>query len=339
MNKGAVVGIDCFQLLVEAVQDYGIYMLDAQGVITAWNQGAQRIKQYKADEVIGKHFSLFYPPEAIASGWPCKELRYAQEKGRYEDEGWRVRKDGTRFWANVVITALVDKTGALIGFGNVTRDLTERRQNEEALRASDQRFRLLVASVTDYAIYMLSPEGVVESWNSGAELIKGYPPAEVIGQHFRMFYRSQDVQKGAPEEELRLALANGKVEREGWRVRRDGSAFWANVVLTTVVDDLGGLRGYAKVTRDMTERRQLEGLEKSSQRMREFLAMLAHELRNPLAPMRNAVSILQMEPAPSTLVKSGRDMLDRQVSHLTRLVDDLLDVGRMTSGKITLQTE
>lgn len=339
MNKDSVPGTDRFQLLVEAVQDDGIFVLDVDGTVMSWNQGAQRIKQYEPGEVIGKHFSLFYTPEANAVGWPAEELRHAREQGRYEDEAWRVRKDGSRFWANVVIMALVDKTGELTGFGQVTRDLTERRQNEEALRASEQRFRLLVEGVKDYAICMLSPEGVIESWNSGAEVINGYGANEVMGQHFGMFYRSEDRQKGAPEEGLRLALSVGKAEQEGWRVRRDGAVFWANVVLTPVFDDTRRLRGYAKVTRDMTERRQLEDLERTSQRMREFVAMLAHELRNPLAPIRNAVSILQLEPAPSTIVKSGRDMIDRQVAHLTRLVDDLLDVGRLTTGKITLQTE
>ncbi|MES2949625.1 MAG: PAS domain S-box protein [Pseudomonadota bacterium] len=330
---------DRFRLLVEAVQDYGIFMLDVDGNVISWNTGAQRIKQYAPDEVIGKHFSLFYPPESIAVGWPQEELCRAKEKGRYEDEGWRVRKDGSRFWANVVITAMVDASGTLTGFGKVTRDLTDRRRNEEALRESEQRFRLLVESVKDYAIYMLSPEGVIQSWNSGAELIKGYSASEVIGKHFRMFYRSQDRQSGAPEEELKLALQAGRVEQEGWRQRRDGSVFWANVILTPIFDDQRHLRGYAKVTRDMTERRQLLELENSSQRMNEFLAMLAHELRNPLAPMRNAVSILQLEQSPSTIVKSGRDMIDRQLSHLTRLVDDLLDVGRLTTGKIHLKTE
>ena len=330
---------DRFRQLVETVQDYGIFLLDPDGHICSWNEGATRIKQYQRDEVIGRHFSMFYPAEANATGWPAEELRRAQALGKYEDEGWRLRKDGTRFWANVVITALVDGSGTLTGFGKVTRDLTERKNHEEALRESEQRFRLLVEGVRDYAIFMLSPDGTIESWNNGAALIKGYTAAEAIGKHFSMFYRAEDKLAGLPEREMARALRDGRAEQEGWRLRRDGTAFWANVVLTPVFDGAHNLRGYAKVTRDMTERRQLEDLEKSSRRMNEFLSMLAHELRNPLAPIRNAVSVLQLEPSPSTVVRNGRDIIDRQLSHLTRLVDDLLDVGRLSTGKIRLKTE
>ncbi|RZJ25857.1 MAG: PAS domain S-box protein, partial [Haliea sp.] len=333
------VATDRFRSLVDAVQDYGIFMLDTQGVIVSWNTGAQRIKQYTADEVIGRHFSLFYLPDAVATHWPAEELRRAARDGRFEEEGWRLRKDGSRFWANVVITALRDESGELTGFGKVTRDLSERRRHEEAVRESEQRFRLLVESVRDYAIFMLSPEGIIESWNSGAQLIKGYSAGEVIGRHFSMFYRPEELAAGLPARELETALAMGRAEEEGWRVRRDGSVFWANVVISPVYDAGKQLRGFAKVTRDMTERRRLHELESSSKRMSEFLAMLAHELRNPLAPIRNAVTILQLEPSPSPMVRSSRDMIDRQLSHMTRLVDDLLDVGRLTTGKIRFRAE
>lgn len=327
------------QLLIEAVVDYGIFMLDPEGHIVSWNTGAQKLKGWRREEILGQHFSIFYPPEAVASGWPQEELRLARARGRFEDEGWRVRKDGSRFWANVVITALYGPMGELSGFAKITRDLTERRRHEEELRASEERVRLLVNSVRDYAIFMLDTAGVVQSWNLGAEAIMGWRPEEIIGRHFSTFFTPQDVAAGRPDAELRTAREQSHVEEEGWRVRRDGSLFWANVVVTAIRGPDGDLRGFAKVTRDMSERRRLEELEASSRRMNEFLAMLAHELRNPLAPIRNAVTIMQLETLPSPVLRNCRDVIDRQLTHVTRLVDDLLDVGRLTTGKIKLRRE
>ena len=327
------------QLLIEAVTDYGIFMLDPEGHIVTWNTGAQKLKGWRRDEVLGRHFSMFYPQEAIDTGWPDEELRLARQRGRFEDEGWRLRKDGSRFWANVVITALHDPDGSLTGFAKITRDLTERRRHEEELRVSEERFRLLVSSVRDYAIFMLSPEGIVQSWNAGAQAIKGYGAGEIIGRHFRAFYTPEDQHIGKPERALRTAREQGRFEDEAWRVRKDGSLFWANVVITAVRDAKGDLLGFAKVTRDMSERRRLEELERSSRRMNEFLAMLAHELRNPLAPIRNAVTIMQLETLTSPVLRNCRDVIDRQLTQVTRLVDDLLDVGRLTTGKIALRKE
>jgi PAS domain S-box-containing protein len=307
--------------------------------VVSWNTGATRIKGYVADEVMGRHFSMFYTDEARATGWPQQELKLAKQNGRFEDEGWRVRKDGSRFWANVVITSLTDPDGSHAGFAKVTRDLTERRRHEQALRESEERLRLMVEGVQDYAIYMLDPEGIIQSWNTGAQILKGYSAAEAIGRHFSLFYRPEELALGMPENELRIALEKGRAEEEGWRVRKDGSRFWANVVITAIRDAEGQLRGFAKITRDMSERRRLEELERSSRRMNEFLAMLAHELRNPLAPIRNAVTVLQLEPSPSPVVKNSREMIDRQLTHMTRLVDDLLDVGRLSTGKIRLKKE
>ena len=327
------------QMLIEGVTDYGIFMLDPEGHIISWNTGAQRLKGWRREEILGRHFSLFYPPEAVASGWPQEELRLAQARGRFEDEGWRLRKDGSRFWANVIITPLYGPMGELTGYAKITRDLTERRQHEEELRASEERVRLLVESVRDYAIFMLDPDGIVQSWNAGAQAIKGYRPDEIIGRHFRAFYTPEDQAAGKPEWELETARAQGRVEDEGWRVRKDGSLFWANVVVTAVFGPAGDLRGYAKITRDASERRRLEELELSSRRMNEFLAMLAHELRNPLAPIRNAVTIMQLESLASPVLRNCRDVIDRQLTHVTRLVDDLLDVGRLSTGKIKLRKE
>lgn len=211
---------DRFRLLVDAVQDYGIFMLDPEGVVVSWNIGAERIKLYRPEEIIGRHFSLFYPPEAVAAQWPAEELRRAARDGRFEEEGWRLRKDGSRFWANVVITALRDNSGELTGYGKVTRDLSERRLHEEALRESEQRLRLLVEGVRDYAIFMLSPEGIIESWNSGAQLIKGYSAQEVLGRHFSMLYRQEDLAANLPARELETALTHGRAARRLARAAR-----------------------------------------------------------------------------------------------------------------------
>jgi len=328
-----------FRLLVESVVDYAIFMLDEHGHILTWNAGAKRLKGYDAADVIGRSFELFYPADAIERGWPQYELKQATEVGRFEDEGWRLRKDGTRFWASVIITALRGRDGELRGFAKVTRDLTERRMQEEALRRSEEQLRLMVESVKDYAIFMLDPAGDIVSWNAGARNIKGYTAAEVIGKNFSIFFTAGDVAEGKPQQELAAAREQGRAETEGWRVRKDGSVFWANVVITPVLDRDGVLRGYTKVTRDLSETRRLEELEHSSRRMNEFLAMLAHELRNPLAPIRNAVSIMQVHPLMPPQLKPTRDIIDRQLVHLTRLVDDLLDAARVSTGKIVLRRE
>ncbi|CAB3808124.1 PAS domain-containing hybrid sensor histidine kinase/response regulator [Paraburkholderia fynbosensis] len=329
-------GLD-YWMLVQAIEDYAIFLLDATGHIVSWNAGAQKLKGYAAQEIIGQHFSRFYTEEAVARGWPAYELQQASLTGRFEDEGWRVRKDATTFWSNVVITAIRNEAGILTGFAKITRDLTAQREYMEALRQSEERFRLLVDNVKDYAIFMLDPQGFVVSWNTGAARIKGYTREEIIGKHFSLFYLPEDAAAGKPARELALARQLGRVEDEGWRVRKDGTTFWANVNITAVHDESNRLRGFAKVTRDLTERRQREELERSGERMREFLATLAHELRNPLAPVRNAVGVMQLESGLSPTLLRARDLIDRQVTHLTRLVDDLLDVGRIMSNKVELR--
>ncbi len=336
MNKN-LPGEERFRLLVEGVKDYAMFMLDPEGHVISWNRGAELIKGYRAEEIMGRHFSLFYPAEALARGWPEYELRTALAEGRFEDEGWRVRKDGSLFWANVIITPLYDGTGDLRGFAKITRDLTERRRQEEILRESEERFRLLMEGVKDYAIFMLDPEGRITSWNSGAALIKGYRAEEVLGRHFSLFYPADALARGWPEHELQMARMEGRFEDEGWRVRKDGSVFWANVIITPLYDGEKRLHGYAKITRDLTERKRIEMLEEADLRRNEFLAMLSHELRNPLAPIRNALSVMRMSGVNESALSRARTVLDRQVAHLTRLVDDLLDVSRIAIGKITLQ--
>src|SRR4051812_11605577 len=247
-----------FQMLVQAVTDYAIFMLDPEGRITSWNAGAQRIKGYTGDEVLGRHFSLFFTPEDMARDTPGTALRTARESGRFESEGWRVRKDGTRFWAIALIEAIRDPSGSLVGFAKVTRDITERRAEREALRESERRFRLLVQSVVDYAIFMIDRQGFVSNWNGGAQRLKGYRADEIVGRHFSSFYTEEDRADGLPARALWTAEHEGKFEAEGWRVRKDGTRFWANVVIDPIWDEAGELIGFAKVTRDITERREAQ---------------------------------------------------------------------------------
>jgi len=247
-----------FELLVQSVTDYAIYMLSTNGTIVSWNPGARRFKGYEADEIVGQHFSRFYTPEDQAAGIPALALDTAEREGRFEAEGWRVRKDGTSFWAHVVIDPIRDSAGTLVGFAKITRDLTERRVAQEALRASEERFRLLVESVTDYAIYMLDPVGTITSWNAGAERFKGYTSAEILGQNFSRFYSEEDRMAGVPSRALETAAKEGRFEAEGWRIRKDGSRFWASVVIDAIRNPMGKLIGFAKITRDLTERREAQ---------------------------------------------------------------------------------
>ena len=327
------------RLLIDAVKDYAIFVLDPNGRVATWNPGAEQIKGYKAHEIIGEHFSKFYPQEAIDRGWPDRELLLAAQHGRFEDEGWRLRKDGSPFWANVIITALRNDAGELTGFAKITRDLSERKRYEEQLRRSEERVRLLIDGVKDYAIISLDPTGRVVTWNSGAQAIAGYTPSEIVGEHFSKFYPKESIESGWPDYELAVARDQGRFEDEGWRVRKDGTRFWANVIITALTDDHGRLRGFAKISRDLTERRRIESLEESNKRINEFLAMLAHELRNPLAPIRNAVAVMHQPGATESHLEWARGVIDRQITHLTHLVDDLLDVSRITTGKITLRRD
>jgi PAS domain S-box-containing protein len=337
-----------YRLLVDSVQDYAIFALDPKGYILSWNTGAERIKGYAPDEIIGQHFSIFYPTQRVAEGFPDYELEMAAREGRFEDQGWRLRKDGSRIWANAVITALRDETGGLVGFAKVTRDLTERRAAEEALRSSEERFRLLVTAVGDYGIFMLDPEGYVASWNEGAQRIKGYSPDEIIGRHFSSFYPPNKVAEGFPTYELEIAARDGRFEDEGWRVRKDGSRFWANVVITALRNAAGELIGFAKVTRDLTERRaaeeqrvadaqRLAAVEAANRAKSEFLASMSHELRTPLNAIGGYAELLA-DGIYGPVVEAQQEVLQRihrSQQHLLTIITDLLNYSRVEAGQIT----
>ncbi|WSH69674.1 PAS domain S-box protein (plasmid) [Rhizobium ruizarguesonis] len=292
-----------FRLLVDAITDYAIYMLSPEGIITSWNTGAQRFKGYRPSEILGQHFSRFYLEEDRAAGIPARALATAEKHGRFEGEGWRQRKDGTCFWAHVIIDAIRRPSGELLGYAKITRDLTERRAAEKAIRQSEEQFRRLVQGVSDYAIYMLDPNGNVSSWNFGAERIKGYRPQEIIGRHFSTFYTPEDREAGVPETALRLARAEGRFEREGWRVRKDGSRFWASVVIDVIRDDEGDVLGFAKITRDITEKMETQrALEQAreelfqSQKMEaigQLTGGIAHDFNNLLMAVLGSLEILK----------------------------------------------
>lgn len=324
MTSQATEPTSRFELLVQSVVDYAIYMLDPTGIVTSWNPGAQRFKGYTPEEIIGQHFSRFYGEQDRAEGIPARALHTAETQGRFEAEGWRIRKDGSRFWANVVIDCIRDSTGSLIGFAKITRDLTQRREAEEELRRSEERFRLLVQSVTDYAIYMLDPDGHVTSWNAGAERFKGYRAEEIIGHHFSSFYLPEDREAGVPQRALATALEAGRFEAEGWRQRKDGSRFWASVVIDPVRSEAGELLGFAKITRDLTERKKSqEALEQAQQAFFQSQKMeaigqltggVAHDFNNLLAAIVGSVDIAKRKLA------EGKDA--------TRFLDNALQAAQ-----------
>jgi PAS domain S-box-containing protein len=366
-QHAAVSRAEEFALLVDAVQDYAIFLLSPEGEIRSWNLGAARIMGYEPDEIVGRHFSVFYGREDLDAEKPRMELDTAMREGRVEDEGWRIRKDGTRFWANTVITLLRDSDGTIRGFAKVTRDMTSHRRAEEEMRQNAEVFQLLVSSVRDYAIFMLDPDGRVATWNAGAERIKGYAPEEIIGRHFSQFYGPEDVQNRKPERELEIARAEGSVEDEGWRVRKDGTRFWALVVITAVYDAAGELRGYAKVTRDMTDRKEATEMERALFEQREarlyaeeerrraeasyrvaqeanrakdeFLMTLSHELRTPMTAILGWSRLLPTMSPADPVFREAVTSIAGGAQLQARLIDDILDVSRIVSGKLRLTPE
>jgi len=333
-KKSAAIEEMRFRLLIDAVVDYAIYMIDPDGIITSWNSGAKRFKGYEEAEILGEHFSRFYTDEDRAVGMPQRALDTAIREGRFEGEGWRVRKDGTHFWCHVVIDPILDPAGQLLGFAKITRDLTDRKMAEETLKQSEQQFRLLVQGVTDYAIYMLSPEGRVSNWNQGAQRIKGYQPEEIIGQHFSIFYTPEDRVAGEPQRALEIATREGRFENKSWRMRKDGTRFLAHVVVDAIRGETGTLLGFAKITRDVTEAHESQvALEKTREALFQAQKMqaigqlsggIAHDFNNLLTVILGNLEILQKrigdDPKNSRLLENATQGALRGVSLTQRML-------------------
>ena len=326
-----------FQLIVSSIRDYAIYMLDPDGYVSSWNIGAERFTGYCPAEIMGSHFSLFFTQEDRDAGLPDQALITARAQGTFEDEGWRLRKDGTKFWATSVIDPIISDEGQLLGFAIVTRDITDRKAAEETLRASEQQFRLLVQGVTDYAIYMLAPDGTVTNWNAGAQRIKGYAASEVIGTNFSRFYTVLDQVNGLPERALATATSQGRFENEGLRVRKDGTTFWAHVIVDAIRNDLGELIGFAKVTRDMTERRQAaEALAQANAALSQAQKMealgkltggVAHDFNNLLAVASNGMDVLSVQ-FPQIENSRSLDSIRSAISRGAILTQQLLSFSK-----------
>lgn len=352
---------ESFRLMVENVRDYAIFMLNETGHIMTWNEGAKRINGYSSTEIIGKHFSTFYTAEDLESKKPERELKIAVQTGKYEEEGWRVRKDGSVFWSSVVITALFNDQNKHIGFSKVTRDLTDRKKNEEALRQSEERYRALVEQVTDYEICMLDEKGRIISWNEGARKIKGYTTEEIIGKYFTIFYPQEDILNGKPAYELEVARQEGKYEEEGWRLRKDGSRFWASVVITAVYNSEGFLLGYSKVTRDLTEKKEAEkALRESSERYRriadelritndelsaanqeleQFTSIVSHDLQEPVRTIKSFLQLIEMKLNDGQIndLKTYIGKSINAANRMRELIQNLLQYSQL--GKIEVVKE
>ncbi len=329
---------DPFKLLIQSIVDYAIYMLDTDGYVTSWNAGAERIKGFQTDEIVGQHFSKFYTEEDRAAGMPKRVLETARREGKFVGEGWRVRKDGTRFWASVVVDRINGEDGELIGFAKITRDMTEHRHAQQALLEAERRFRILIQGVTDYAIYMLDPEGRVTNWNAGAERIKGYSPDEIVGEHFSRFYTPEEIESGVPVRALETARETGRYEAEGWRVRKDSTRFWASVVIDAIKDEQGKLIGFAKITRDQTEKREAQlRLEESreqlfrSQKMEalgQLTGGLAHDFNNLLTAILGAADLATRNVADVEKLKRMLDGIRNSAQRGANLTKQLLAFAR-----------
>lgn len=334
-----------YSQMIDEIQDYAIILLSPEGIIQNWNTGAYKIKGYTADEIVGQSLQTFYTPEDRARQLPQSLLDEARLNGRALHEGWRVRKDGSHFWGSIVITALHDKNGHVTGFMKITRDLTERKEAEdrqlrytqhlEEQRRAEEQYHKMIDEIQDYAILLLDKEGNIQNWNTGAEKIKGYTAEEIIGKNFSIFYTPEDRASRLPFRLLDIARDTSRATHEGWRVRKDGTKFWGNIVITALHDDQNNVIGFSKVTRDLTERKLAEDrlkqyalqLEQKNQELEEFSYVASHDLKEPLRKIVTFGDLLQHSIRDSATEKAANYVgrMQDAARRMMQLIEDLLE--------------
>lgn len=323
------------------IRDYAVVLMDEAGQIVGWNRGAEVMLGHPEQEAVGQPHDLLYTSEDRTAGIPRAELDTAARLGEAKDDRWHVRRDGSRLFGSGTVTAIRDGAGTLLGFVKVFRDLTAERRSAERLAESENRYRLLVSSIKDYAIFMLDADGRVSYWTPAAERIKGYTAAEIVGRPFATFFLPEDQERQVPERELQSARDHGSFEGFGWRVRKDGSRFWGEETITAVHDASGALVGYSKITRDSTERHETE-LERErllrdateGNRLKdEFLSTMSHELRTPLHAILGWLQVLRLRHQIPEQMAEGLAVVERNAQAQGRLIEDLLDASRIVTGK------
>lgn len=349
-----------YHKMVSEVTDYAIILMDRDGKILDWNKGAEKVKGYAASEIIGKSFRLFYPKEEKDAGLPERLLAEARKNGRVTHEGWRVRKDGSRYWGNITITALHNDNGEIIGFSKVARDLTEMkvtedrvknileelRQANEKLKENEERYQRMIAEIQDYAIILLDRNGDVLNWNRGAQLIKGYAAEEIVGRNFRLFYPPDDRARNLPETLLAQAAKKGKATHEGWRVRKDGTRFWGSIVITALHNNAGDVIGFSKVTRDLTERKNAEDLlrqnaaqldlknktlERLNEELSSFSYVASHDMKEPLRKILIFASRIESAAFNPDASRELLEKIRASATTLQNLIDDLLSYSQVAN--------